>query len=159
MNIYLLRHGEAGSHVATGDDSRRPLTPDGMEKMRRQAETLVRWQIKVDTILSSPFVRARQTAEIVADALKLTVIDEELLAAGQFNRSALENILSRYKNTKHLLLAGHEPDFSMTLAQVIDGGNFDFKKGALARVKLAAVKPAEGDLVWFLTPELMGAGG
>ncbi len=154
-NLYLLRHGEAGSHFATGDDSQRPLTPEGMEKMGRQAQTLVRWKLHVDLILSSPYTRARQTAQIVADALGVPLREDARIASMAFTPKALAAILADHTDAKALLLAGHEPDFSRVLSQVVGGGKFDFAKGGLSRVALTDSKPPSGTLEWFLAPETM----
>ncbi len=156
MDLYLLRHGEAGSHLAHGDDSQRPLTADGIVRMQRQATTLARWNTSIDTVLSSPFTRARQTAEIAAAALNLPVVLDDRLEPG-FNLSALAAILGAYPDAKNLLLAGHEPDLSSVLAAVVGGGIYRFEKGGLVRVHLKTTAPPSGTLIWFLTPALMGA--
>src|SRR5436190_12833073 len=73
MEIYLLRHAPAATRNLQGgdDDSQRPLTPAGLKKMQRVARAMRGLKLKFDLILSSPFRRAKATAEIVADEFKL----------------------------------------------------------------------------------------
>lgn len=65
MDIYLIRHGDAMDFATWGekDDAQRPLTAGGIAKLKKQAATLAQWKLPIDTIVSSPFVRARQTAD------------------------------------------------------------------------------------------------
>jgi phosphohistidine phosphatase len=142
---------------ATIRSSLRPLTPKGIGKLERQAKQMVKWEIKIDKILSSPYVRARQTAQIVADAYQLKVHEDERLAAVQFTRETLSGILSEHEKVQNLLIVGHNPDFSVVLSTIIGGANLEFSKGALACVQIVRLNPASGHLEYFLPPELMGA--
>ncbi len=157
MDIYLMRHGEAEKQLKTGDDSKRPLTAEGVARMQRQAATLARWKLPIDLIISSPFTRARQTADAVAEALHLAVVEDDLVAGLRFNIQALGQLIQKHRSAEHLLLTGHEPDFSSMLAELIGGGHFRFEKGGLARVHLETTDPPNGTLIWFLAPETMGA--
>ena len=156
MDLYLIRHGEAGTHNPQGDDSQRPLTDEGVARMKRQAATLIHWGVKVDVLLSSPFTRARQTADIVGKALSVAVINEDVLQCG-FGIDALPALLKKYESAKHLMLAGHEPDLSTVLSGIVGGGSFRMEKGSLARIRIKTITPPTGTALWFLTPELMGA--
>src|SRR5258706_5549461 len=123
MDIYLIRHGDTVD-LATWhdqDDAQRPLTTDGIARLKRQAETLAKWKLPIDTLVSSPFVRARQTADIMAEAFHLPVIEDVLLTRTQFGLPQLEQVLAKHQHTQHLMLAGHEPDFSKILSAVIGG--------------------------------------
>jgi phosphohistidine phosphatase len=157
MNLLMMRHGEAGSAHPMGDDSLRPLTDQGVEKLERQAKQMVKWEIRIDRIVSSPYVRARQTAQIVADAYKLKIVEDDRLSAVNFTLHALGSLLVEHANIKHLLITGHNPDFSTVLGTMIGGATVEFSKGALACIDVARLNPPAGRLVYFVTPELMGA--
>ncbi len=156
MNLYMMRHGEAGNHHITGDDSLRSLTSEGIEKLEKQAKQMVKWDIKIDKILSSPFVRAKQTAQIVADAYKLKVTEDDRLAAVNFTRDSLGSLLTDYSKVEHLFIAGHNPDFSVVLGAIVGGANLEFSKGALACVYMVRLNPPLGALQYFIPPKLMG---
>lgn len=159
MQIYFLRHGRAQARADwPGDDAARPLTPEGIEAMRREARMLRDRGLAVDTIVTSPLVRARQTAEIVAKRLGLaeSLAEDDRLAHG-FDAGRLAKLVAAHPGTEKLLLVGHEPDFSDTVSELIGGGAVVLKKGGLARVDLAEPAPGGGRLVWLLTPPHLGS--
>ena len=156
MDIYILRHGIAVDRGANGykNDRDRPLTKEGEEKMEQIAKALLAMDMQFDLILSSPFIRARQTAQIVADELGAEVTFSESLTPGS---NALE--LTREINDEkpqRLLLVGHEPDLSQLISVLISGGTetaIELKKGGLCKLscdKLSFGKCAT--LNWILTP-------
>jgi len=161
MNIYLMRHGVAvdAGDPSVVDDSQRPLTDKGVKRMRRAARGLRRLNIDFDIILTSPILRARQTAEIVATTIGMESRLEEI--SGLAPESSVEHLLfglSRYQDREHLLLVGHQPLLGQTLAWLIDASRgsakleFNLRKGSLCRVEidgLPANKPAE--LHWLMT--------
>lgn len=157
MKLYMLRHGEAGHAVSGTDDSRRPLTEQGIEKLGRQAHKMVKWKIRFDRILSSPYTRAFQTAEIVGKAFDLKVQPDPRLRSGAFNLSQLAALLADHDSRQNLLVVGHEPDFSTVLGQLIGGGRISFVKGGFACVELYSLLPPAGELIFFATPEMQGA--
>ena len=156
MVVYFLRHGPAGSRSEwEGPDGLRPLTDDGRKAVGRAAEALARAGVVVDAILTSPLVRARQTAEIAAAALGVVhddLVDDERLAQG-FGKAALADILAEHRGQRALMVVGHEPDFSATIAD-LTGGSVVMKKAGVARVDLdpAAMR---GELVWLLAPRIL----
>jgi phosphohistidine phosphatase len=161
MKIYLLRHGVAYEREDWHgeNDELRPLTDEGIEAMKREARALRDMKLKVDVIVSSPLVRARQTAKIVARRLEMDIQQDALLKPG-FDAAALEALLPRFGSAQRLMIVGHEPDFSRTIAQLIGGGAVDMPKGGLARVDIDDhARPLRGSLVWLLTPRLLGADG
>src|SRR5436190_13102255 len=118
MEIYILRHGIAVDRGTPGykKDSDRPLTKEGEEKMRDIAEAILAMGLRFDLILSSPYVRASQTAKIVARELDKEVTYNDLLIPGG---NALELIREiNDEKPQQLLLVGHEPDLSR-LASVL----------------------------------------
>lgn len=166
MNLYLLRHGIAipNDDPETVPDSDRPLSAKGIKRMRKAAKGLRRLGIPFDSVLTSPFVRARQTAEMVAQALGLGDHLEELstLAPGH-SASDLWTSLAPYHDREHLLLIGHEPFLSTLLSYLLTHNEkhsiaVDFKKGGICRVEITALPPNKaGTLHWLLTPKQLRA--
>lgn len=160
-NLYFLRHGVAHDRDEwRGDsDELRPLTEAGRAAMRHQAVILARLGLKLSAIFSSPLVRARQTADLVAEAFpNVSLIEDPLLKPG-FNSEALAKLLKTHRPQGAILLVGHEPDFSEVIAALTDG-HVVMKKGGLARVRLATKldkRELRGELLWLATPELLGA--
>ncbi len=153
MRLYFLRHGIADwPDWDPARDHERPLTKDGLKKMKEQARTLADLGVKFDAILSSPYTRAYQTADIVAGKLGLEVKTEPLLAPG-FNSDKLAEIVSSFADDQALLLVGHEPNLSMVITELIGGGRVQLKKGALARVDVN--HELQGELVWLLSPKVL----
>jgi phosphohistidine phosphatase len=153
MKLYFLRHGLADwPEWDPAKDHERPLTKEGLKKMKEQAKTLLALDLKLDAILSSPYTRAYQTADIVAGKLRLDVKTEPLLAPG-FAYKKLTDLLESYEQAEALMLVGHEPSFSTVIAEIIGGGRVQLKKGALARVDVNS--EIRGELVWLLQPRVL----
>jgi phosphohistidine phosphatase len=153
MRLYFLRHGIADwPDWDPARDHERPLTKDGVKKMKEQARALADLGLKIDAILSSPYARAYQTADIVAGKLGLEVKAEPLLAPG-FNSDKLAEIARSFADDQALLLVGHEPNFSMVIAEITGGGRVQMKKGTLARVDVN--RELQGELVWLLPPKVL----
>jgi phosphohistidine phosphatase len=169
MNLYLLRHGIA---VASGEpgaevDSERPLTSKGIKRMRKASRGLRRLEISFDAILTSPLVRARQTAEIVAHTLGLENQLEEISElAPESSVDHLLSSLARFHERDHVLLIGHEPLLSQSAAFLLNGKNkpaisISLKKGGACRIEIDSLPPHQpGTLHWLLAPKqlrLLGA--
>ncbi len=155
MQLYFLRHGVADwPDWDPARDDERPLTDAGVVKMKAEAKTIERLELDLKAILTSPLARARQTAEVVAERLAVKAIEEPALAPG-FNAKRLQEVLKRYPDAGALMLVGHEPDFSRTIAQLIGGGRVAVKKGGLARVDLESIDPPKGELVWLFAPKTL----
>ena len=163
MRLYLMRHGPAGnSETWQGDDRLRPLTGKGQQKVRAAAEGLKQLDPGVDLLITSPLVRARQTAEIVAKALHLDVEEQESLAPG-FGlaqlASLLASLLASHPDTRGIMLFGHEPDFSGVIGQLIAAphpAQVEMKKGACCALDLpdptAEQLAGSATLLWLMTP-------
>ena len=125
--------------------------------MRREATALKGLGLAPDVIVTSPLVRARRTAEIVAEALGLgeRLVEDDSLAHG-FNVRALGRIAAAHPEAEQLMVVGHEPEFSATVSALIGGGEVVMKKGGLARVDLPDGSLKRGVLAWLLTPPLLG---
>ena len=150
MKLYILRHGEADWPSWNKPDDERPLTKKGIQEMERTAAFFAERGIKPGRILSSPLVRAWQTAEITAKALGMKVENEDRLAPG-FDRDALELILESFPD-EDLMIVGHEPGFSHTIRD-ITGGEIKMGKGCLARVDYEP-RNGRGILVWLLPTKI-----
>ncbi|MBV8460806.1 MAG: phosphohistidine phosphatase SixA [Candidatus Eremiobacteraeota bacterium] len=162
MEVYLLRHGIAQERDAKKypDDRLRPLTIEGTERMREIVRGMLKLGVEFDAVFDSGFTRARQTTEIVTDAYRIDNADITTTPALEPDRDAAEvfALLESHKAARRVLLVGHEPQLSLVLAYLSggrDGDAFDFKKGALARVDLSALKPRSGMLVYLLPPKVL----
>jgi phosphohistidine phosphatase len=157
VTLYFLRHGQAGNpNEWQGDDSERPLTTDGKRRMQREAAAIRALGVSPDVIVSSPLVRAQQTAEIVATGLDLRdrLVMDPRLGPG-FDPRQLKALLAAHRDASALLLVGHEPDFSDTISRLIGGGRLDLKKGGLALVELEDRASPAGRLLWLLPPRVL----
>jgi phosphohistidine phosphatase len=160
--LFIMRHGLAvlRSGTAVPDDAKRPLTPEGRQKMRGIASGLVHLGLEVDWIVSSPLVRAVETAEIVGEALsskpQLEMCDA-LRPGG--SGEALITFLAKRKDRRRVLVVGHEPDLGESAARLIGAGrnaNMPFKKGGCCLITFSTFPPkSPGRLVWWLTPRVM----
>jgi phosphohistidine phosphatase len=157
MEIYFLRHGDAGAAEGwKGGDAERPLSKEGTARMQKEAAAIALLRPGLDAILTSPMVRARQTAEIVAKKLRLlqALIVEERLAPG-FGAAELHRILEERRAIRGLMLVGHEPDFSRVISACTGGGHVECKKGSLVRVDMDDFSSLAGVLVWLLPPHVL----
>ena len=155
MRLYFCRHGlaEANEDGALAD-SERQLTSRGVIRTEKAARFLDELGVRPGTLYSSPLVRARQTAEILGEQLRLTVKIVPELAPG-FDINALEQLCAGLGEDEGVMLVGHEPDFSSTLSTLTGLGRVVMKKGGLARVDVLTGLPMRGHLVWLLTPKVM----
>jgi len=157
--LYLIRHAIAYERGPKWpDDTKRPLTRAGIAKMRRAAKGIVAAGVKVDLVLSSPLVRARQTAEIVAAAFKRPpkVVEAKELAPDQ-SAEAVVKLLASHRQSRQLALVGHEPDLGQLAAWLVGASRpLVFKKGGVARIDVhdRSVRGG-GQLVWLATPSLL----
>jgi phosphohistidine phosphatase len=160
MNLYLMRHGIAVAADQPGmeSDGERPLTPKGVKRMRREANGLRRLGISFDTILTSPLVRARQTADIVAETLGLKDRLEEISElAPERSVDRLIAGLTRFHDREDLLLVGHNPLLIRAFSFLISGKDnleIELKKGGLGCIETDGLPPGgPGTLHWLLTPK------
>jgi phosphohistidine phosphatase len=157
MNLYLIRHAIAVEEYE--DDSQRPLTDKGRKKMRSIAKGLRALGVEFDLILSSPYVRAADTAEILSDILKVkqeVQFSENLIPSG--SPDALIAELNE-KGADSIALVGHEPFLSALIGLLVaENPNADItlKKGGVCSLStddLRHVRKASMD--WLLTPGIL----
>jgi phosphohistidine phosphatase len=163
VNIYILRHGIAVEPGAPGikTDAERPLIPKGEQHLREAAAAMEKMGLSFDVIFSSPYLRAKQTAEIVAKNLKLErkpTISSDLIPGG--NPQALIRQLNGLKPApEHILIVGHEPYLSRLIALLSSGGTgvtIDMKKGSLCKLETEQLEYGHcATLKWLLTPRQM----
>src|SRR5947207_2940795 len=124
--LYFLRHGVAYERDEwTGDDDElRPLTDEGIAAMQHEAEYLKQMSLKLDIVITSPLIRAHETAKLVTDMLKVKLGESSLLKPG-FDSAALKTLLKQYASSKSIMVVGHEPDFSRVISHVIGGGSVE----------------------------------
>ncbi len=160
MKIYLLRHGIATERDDPATDSQRPLTSKGRDHMEKIAAALKKLDLKPDLILSSPYVRADQTATILAKEfnLKKSLQYSDLLVPEADPGRILKTIPQDYQ-VDELVLVGHYPHLGLLL-EVLLGLNLGeavaLKKGGICCVTIAdfSTRPL-ATLDWLLTPEIM----
>ena len=142
-------------------DADRPLTPKGRRQLRQIAAAMQKLDLRFNLILSSPYLRARQTAEIVAQSLKLKkrlAFSDELTPDG--DPKALIRQLNELKPArKNIMLVGHEPRLRRLIALLISGEPataIDLKKGGLCRLEMDSLCFGRcATLTWLLTPKQM----
>jgi phosphohistidine phosphatase len=149
-SLYLVRHAIAADpSPAYATDAIRPLTEEGIERWRQQVRGLRTLDVEVEMILTSPYARCRQTAEILAEGLPGTPpggpIADVLDGTGNYRRFAT------------LALVGHEPSIGSLAAQLMGAqGSVPFKKGAVCRIDVEALPPrGAGQLIWLLPPKVL----
>ena len=162
MNLYIVRHAIAVARGTPGydDDSQRPLTDNGRKKMKKIVKGLRQIDIELEMILSSPYVRALDTAKILADEFKMKnqlSLSENLTPPGNFE-GLVEEIHEKY-NVKNLALVGHEPMLSSFISWLTTGNKdmkITLKKGGVSCLSADHLyQDHRAILEWLLTPALM----
>ena len=156
--LYLIRHGVAEDRgEAWPDDSKRPLTSRGLSRLRKEARGLSRLGVTFDVVLTSPLVRARQTAEIVAAALEPRphLVNADALAPGGTFQALVAEIEKQGKKAR-VALVGHEPGMGELAARLIGARRaIELKKGSVVRIDLDALAAGAGALRWLLPPKAL----
>jgi len=161
MELYLVRHGLAGQHGDYVDDTQRPLTEEGRRKTRSIAQGLHQLGLRFDLLLTSPLVRARQTAEILqSEGLSKTLEQSDHLAPD----GKLENWLDwlakgGFVGDRSLALVGHEPNLSSWAEMLVWGesrGAIVLKKAGIIGLRLtqAGSPLGKSELFWLTPPKL-----
>ena len=161
MNLYLLRHGIAVDPSASSKDAERPLTSKGRRRLAQIAGAMQAFRLSYDLILTSPYVRAEQTAGIVARALKLRKKLEffDALTPGGNPQALIQHLNGLRPKPKNVLLVGHEPYLSKLVALLTSGNTnmeIDFKKGGFCKLEVEALRCGRcATLAWLLAPRQM----
>jgi phosphohistidine phosphatase len=161
MKLYIVRHGIAVPYTSFGiSEEDRPLTPEGVDKMKRTAKGLHALGATPELVLSSPLPRALQTAEIVLAAcgenipLKLL---PALVPGG--NRTEIYHELGKHASLESIMLVGHQPSLGQIACDIAFGNpdNYlELKKGGACALQLESVKPRpRGSLIWLMTSSIL----
>ena len=146
QQLWLLRHGEAVPHDSKPDDERE-LTARGERQSVAAGAGLARLGVEFAAIYTSPKVRALDTARLAAESLNVDPEIEDVLGDGFEVDDALE-LLARHDGDARVLVVGHNPSFAQVVHD-LTGGRVDFKKGAVAAVRL---RGRRGELIVLLRP-------
>lgn len=160
MNLYIIRHAIAVEEDSSGDDSQRALTEKGGKKMRQIAKGLRALGAEFDLILSSPYVRAKETAEILSDVFKMkkqVAFSDNLLPMGN------PNLLIAEVNEKYpvdsLAIVGHEPYLTTLIGLLVAQGSpveMTLKKGGVCRLSADDLHHSRrATLDWLFTPGVL----
>jgi phosphohistidine phosphatase len=165
MNIFILRHGIAVERGTKGfeKDSERPLTPKGKRQLKKSTAAMKKMKLHFDLILSSPYERAKKTAEIVAEGLKLKkrLKFSDLLKYESEPMELIGQLAQLKPAPTDLLLVGHEPYLSRLISLFISGSEgmaMDLKKGGLCKLEAEKIRAGRcAHIEWLLTPKQMKA--
>ena len=160
MDLYLLRHAIASERGRgwTGHDADRPLTKKGAKKMRRIAEAMKDLNLSFDLILSSPFRRAKETAEIVAEVFYCSdsLRYSSLLKAGGSPAALVKEIIAHHGRLGSILLVGHEPYLGNLISVLVSGKeslSITMKKGGLCKLTVESLHYGRcATLDWLISP-------
>jgi phosphohistidine phosphatase len=154
--LYFMRHGEAGQHSAAADDDQRELTAEGTRALMAAAALWRRISLRPDAVITSPLLRARQTAELVVAGLELPrpPVDDERLRPGA-TWDDLAPAMARHADARRVMFVGHEPDLSQAVCLLTGAVSVRMRKGSIACVEFPGVpEPGAGELAWLLDPDL-----
>lgn len=159
LEVYLIRHGVAAERGKEWpDDSKRPLTPEGLVSLRKEARALNKLGVTFDQIISSPLVRTRQTADVFSAELKghpEIALSDALAPAG--TPAGVVQEIARHVRKARLALVGHEPNLGELAGELIGARTpLEFKKGGICRIDFDVPPPkGTGRLRWFVTPKML----
>lgn len=162
MELYLLRHGIADNDSPTGRDSDRQLTAEGRRKLRQILQRAAEAGVKPDLILTSPYARARQTAEIAKEVLNCPQelqLTESLVPEAEPQDLWLE-IRTQHGGLRSLMVVSHQPLMGRSTGYLLRCAELivDFKKGGIVRIDIDHLGATpHGLLRWMLVPKLAGA--
>jgi phosphohistidine phosphatase len=156
MQLYLLRHADAEREAAS--DFERSLSGKGISQSEKVAQFLKRNDITIDLFLTSPFPRARQTAELAAAEFNgVEANAADFLRSGMRPATAIDE-LKDYARFKSIMLVGHEPDFSMLAAELLGlpgAENIKLRKASLTLLELETIRPGAATLQFSVPVKMM----
>ena len=153
MRLYFVRHGIAEDYAAS--DFARELTKRGRRRVAASARVMARLGLQPRQIWSSPRLRARQTADIIADALDMDASLTETVNFG-FDLAGLRALTRNLSENDEVMFVGHNPDMSLLVSE-LTGVDASMKKGGLARIDVIGKAVDEGELVWLVAPKVFDA--
>lgn len=157
--IFVLRHGKAEdiNECQSRSDFDRKLTKEGKDKTAKLGQFLNKTDGDVDVVITSPYLRAKETAEIVVNSLdkKPELKIEDFLSAGVSVQEISRGILDKYSAKDKVLIVGHTPDLEIFIGKLIGAKNITLKKGALAKIVFKDSIELKGELVWLVTSKVI----
>lgn len=160
MNLYVIRHAIAEEEHPSGEDSQRALTEKGRKKMRQIAKGLRILGSEFDVILTSPYIRAQETAQILADVFKMkkqVVVSENLTPIS--TPDALISEINEKYSVDSIAIVGHEPYLTTFISQLVANGaplDIDLKKGGICRLSTDDLHHSHhGTLEWLFSPGVL----
>lgn len=158
VELYILRHGIAEEGMAGQPDSERALTTEGRKKLRDILRSAAAAGVSPSLIVTSPYRRAVQTAQLAAELLDYggELLRTKALVPGSTPQAVWEEVRI-HREANQILLAGHEPLLSATAAFLLNAPSLqiEFKKGSMARIDIARFGPAtHGVLKWLIAPKV-----
>jgi phosphohistidine phosphatase len=161
MNLYIVRHAiavEAGTSAYEAD-SLRPLTDKGKRKMEQIAQGLKELETEINLILTSPYLRAVETAKIlrkIFDLRKSDVVETEHLSPVGYGDQLVQLINEKYSTVENIALVGHEPSLGILASMLIAGDpnlSITLKKGGICRLAVDTLQYGRcATLEWLLAP-------
>jgi len=159
LDLFVVRHGIAADQdpVRWPDDSDRPLTVEGEVTLRKVAQGLAKLTPPVATVLSSPFVRAWRTAEILHEEAGWPSPERFKALEADRDAQGVLDALGHVSGGPSIALVGHEPMLSELISIMVGGANVEMKKGAIARLDAHTLTRGGATLRWLLPPKVLRA--
>ncbi|MGG6297554.1 phosphohistidine phosphatase SixA [Leptolyngbya sp. AN02str] len=163
LELYIIRHGLAGEHGSYANDNERPLTEEGVRKTQQVAQRLLELGLKFDVLLTSPLVRARQTAEILQQAGLSKHLDESATLAPGGSLQEWLGWLDTWRNSAkgdRIAIVGHEPGLSEWAEQLAWGSIHHclvLKKAGVIGLSLPShgTPLGQSELFWLTPPRFL----
>jgi len=157
--LYLVRHAIAAERGDEWpDDSKRPLTERGISRFKEVVKGLCELDVAVDEVFTSPLIRAKQTADVLAAGIsgKPSVKLLDALAPGHTSAQVMSQLAKAAKR-RRIVLVGHEPDLGELSAHLLGAQRaVPFKKGGVCRIDVESLTSRRaGSLIWFATPKML----
>jgi len=159
VELYIVRHAIAAERGPEWpDDNKRPLIQRGVDRFKESVDGLVWLEMQLDLIFTSPLVRAKQTAELLAAGLgeKPPIKVCDALAPGHTAQETMEEVARDAKGAKRVALVGHEPDLGELTAWLVGAKRpIVYKKGGASRLDMDSLSSRHGSLAWLVTPKIL----
>lgn len=160
MELYVLRHSDAAPH-GTMRDADRPLTDEGIKKLTRVAEAMRKMELSFDAILSSPYIRAKETADIVGKVMQCESLIRLTphLVSGADPSDIVKEIKQDLSHKNRILIVGHNPFLTILISVLVSGRedtSIRLRKGGLCKLTAETIKFGKcGTLEWLMAPSLV----
>jgi phosphohistidine phosphatase len=153
--LYFLRHGRA-EHTANREDAERRLTDAGEAQLRAAAPLWRRLNLRPQLVLTSPLIRAVQTAELFVAGLggkHAPVVDHRLSPGAEW--AAMAQAMADHGSTRRVMFVGHQPDLGSAVELLTGASSVRLRPGGLACLEFPGTpEPGQGELAWLLDPDL-----